>query len=374
MSVSVALASEKKVETEVQEVTITLQEEQNNFISPESCNDANSRTNTERIQNVENCFGSSGQPLRHPGRVLVGEGVLTKMCRKKAKPRQVFLFNDLLVYGNILIPKKKYIKQNIIRLEKVCLENLEDTPELENAWVIRTPTKSFVVFAASKTEKQQWMSHINTCINELLKKTGGIPSKEHAAVWVPDNDAGKCMVCKETKFSLLNRRHHCRKCGCVVCANCSQHKFMLPAQSSKPLRVCNCCYQSLSMGKGEIDVSTEQAAGNAEHASRDMRDADTSDDSEEDEDNDIEQPTTEINDEKPTFYNGDETKKEDQKADKPEVEASPVVNEPSKLKIEVEVPPAFPTSAPPTEEVKTKEESVEEKMDQMKITPESNQD
>ena len=42
-----------------------------------------------------------------PGRVLVGEGVLTKMCRKKPKARQFFLFNDILVYGNILIQKKK---------------------------------------------------------------------------------------------------------------------------------------------------------------------------------------------------------------------------------------------------------------------------
>lgn len=66
-------------------------------------------------------FLSIKQSLRAPGRVLVGEGVLTKMCRKKPKPRQVFLFNDILVYGNILIPKKKYIKQHIIPLEKVWL-------------------------------------------------------------------------------------------------------------------------------------------------------------------------------------------------------------------------------------------------------------
>ena len=39
--------------------------------------------------------------------MLVGEGVLTKMCRKKPKPRQFFLFNDVLVYGNIVINKKK---------------------------------------------------------------------------------------------------------------------------------------------------------------------------------------------------------------------------------------------------------------------------
>ena len=31
--------------------------------------------NARRIQGVENCFGSSGQPLVVPGRVLVGEGL-----------------------------------------------------------------------------------------------------------------------------------------------------------------------------------------------------------------------------------------------------------------------------------------------------------
>lgn len=56
---------------------------------------------------VESCFGTAGQPLSEPGRVLVGEGVLTKMCRKKPKPRQFFLFNDILVYGNIVLNKKK---------------------------------------------------------------------------------------------------------------------------------------------------------------------------------------------------------------------------------------------------------------------------
>jgi len=49
------------------------------------------------------------QPLAIPNRVLVGEGVLTKMCRKKPKPRQFFLFNDILVYGNIVMSKKKVL-------------------------------------------------------------------------------------------------------------------------------------------------------------------------------------------------------------------------------------------------------------------------
>lgn len=48
------------------------------------------------------------------------------MCRKRPKARQFFLFNDILVYGNIVIGKKKYNKQHIIPLEEVQLQGLED--------------------------------------------------------------------------------------------------------------------------------------------------------------------------------------------------------------------------------------------------------
>merc|ERR1711973_472461 len=87
---------------------------------------ANTEVNTRRVRNVENCFGASGQPLLVQSRVLVGEGVLTKLCRKKPKPRQFFLFNDVLVYGNIVINKKKYNKQHIIPLEEIKLVSLDD--------------------------------------------------------------------------------------------------------------------------------------------------------------------------------------------------------------------------------------------------------
>ena len=98
----------------------------------------NSEANARRIALVESCFGSAGQPLSVPGRVLVGEGILTKACRKKLKPRQFFLFNDLLVYGNIIISKKKYNKQHIIPLEEVKLQSLDDDGQFRNGWVINT--------------------------------------------------------------------------------------------------------------------------------------------------------------------------------------------------------------------------------------------
>jgi hypothetical protein len=41
------------------------------------------------------------------GRALVGEGILMKVCRKKPKQRAFFLFNDILVYGRVVINGRK---------------------------------------------------------------------------------------------------------------------------------------------------------------------------------------------------------------------------------------------------------------------------
>lgn len=221
----------------------------------------NSEANNRRIAMVEACFGSSGQPLAVPGRVLVGEGVLTKMCRKKPKSRQFFLFNDILVYGNIVINKKKYNRQHLIPLEQVKLEILEDDGQFRNGWNIRTASKSFAVYAATPTEKKEWMAHINKCIDDLLRKSGKKAVADHAAVWVPDGEANICMHCNKTQFTLLNRRHHCRKCGAVVCGPCSAKRFLLPSQSSKPLRVCTHCYTALvdqAKNSGNMDNSKDK--------------------------------------------------------------------------------------------------------------------
>lgn len=223
----------------------------------------NSEANTRRIAMVESCFGSSGEPLAIPGRVLVGEGVLTKMCRKRPKSRQFFLFNDILVYGNIVIGKKKYNKQHIMPLEEVQLEPIDDNGQFRNGWLIRTTTKSFVVYAATSTEKQEWMAHINKCVEDLLRKSGKKPVENHAAVWVPDNEASICMHCKKTQFTMIVRRHHCRNCGAVVCGPCSSKKFLLPQQSSKSVRVCLKCYDNLSKSKAQEEHMKDGQGANS---------------------------------------------------------------------------------------------------------------
>ena len=52
---------------------------------------------------------------------------------------------------------------------------------MKNGWIIKTPEKSFAVYAATPTEKKEWMSHIERCVTDLLEK---------GSLWSKDGPAG----------------------------------------------------------------------------------------------------------------------------------------------------------------------------------------
>jgi hypothetical protein len=47
--------------------------------------------------------------------------------------------------------------------------------------------------------------------------------------WQPDSEVTNCPICG-VQFSFWYRKHHCRKCGRVVCASCSPHRITIPRQ------------------------------------------------------------------------------------------------------------------------------------------------
>merc|ERR1719198_1303802 len=66
----------------------------------------------------------------------------------------------------------------------------------------------------------------------------------------------------ETKFTMTNRRHHCRNCGKVCCGACSNVKAVL--NQDKPERVCNQCHAKLG-GKTPTDVPVLGKASTETH-------------------------------------------------------------------------------------------------------------
>ncbi|XP_008482447.1 uncharacterized serine-rich protein C215.13, partial [Diaphorina citri] len=62
-------------------------------------------------------------------------------------------------------------------------------------------------------------------------------------LWIPDHAVNRCMMC-DSQFWLGRRKHHCRSCGKIFCADCSENVVALPCeQLYEPVRVCTKCYQ-----------------------------------------------------------------------------------------------------------------------------------
>ncbi|KAI1259283.1 FYVE zinc finger-domain-containing protein [Xylariaceae sp. FL1019] len=47
--------------------------------------------------------------------------------------------------------------------------------------------------------------------------------------WQPDQAVANCPICN-VQFGMITRKHHCRKCGRVVCGQCSPHRICIPHQ------------------------------------------------------------------------------------------------------------------------------------------------
>ncbi|XP_047499794.1 zinc finger FYVE domain-containing protein 9-like isoform X5 [Penaeus chinensis] len=76
---------------------------------------------------------------------------------------------------------------------------------------------------------------------------GGMVVGHYAPFWIPDEDAPYCQECGQ-KFTVIRRRHHCRACGRVLCAQCCHDKAPLPYMEYKEARVCGSCLQLIQAG------------------------------------------------------------------------------------------------------------------------------
>ncbi|XP_068606287.1 pleckstrin homology domain-containing family F member 2-like [Brachionichthys hirsutus] len=200
------------------------------------------KQNSERIKAVERSFGASGKSLSRPGRFLVGQGCLKKQGRRKPETKVFFLFNDVLVYGSIVLSGRLHKKLTVIPLEDIQMDYMEDNAELTKQWLIRTPRKSFFVSAQSQEEKEAWIEHISLCKEKLLLQGGSLQNPAFAVAFIPDQVAHKCLRCFSI-FTATKRRHHCRKCGFLVCNACSKKRMLIKhMHATKKLRVCRICY------------------------------------------------------------------------------------------------------------------------------------
>ncbi|XP_058455879.1 myotubularin-related protein 3 isoform X2 [Malaya genurostris] len=76
-----------------------------------------------------------------------------------------------------------------------------------------------------------------------------------SVLWVPDHAVSRCTTC-QIEFWLGRRKHHCRSCGQIFCADCSEYWAPLPDEKLfQPVRLCGPCYQNVG---GKISNSSLQ--------------------------------------------------------------------------------------------------------------------
>lgn len=214
--------------------------------------------NRQKVLQIQNSFMASSifaseVKIVEPSRVFIKEGSLLKICRKARKMRHFFLFNDILIYADLMPLQEKYIFHLQIELSKLRLQDVPDSggrDPITNAFQMINQKKSFIVIAKSKEEKYEWMGAIMSAIDEEVRRKQTLNRKQdntdasgfvfEAPLWVQDKDATHCFKCHD-EFTFVNRRHHCRSCGNVVCGDCSSRKLPLPGWSD-PQRVCVNCY------------------------------------------------------------------------------------------------------------------------------------
>lgn len=79
------------------------------------------------------------------------------------------------------------------------------------------------------------------------------PGRCAADHWVKDEGGDSCSGCS-VRFSLTERRHHCRNCGQLFCQKCSRFQSEIKRlKISSPVRVCQNCYYSLQHERGADD-------------------------------------------------------------------------------------------------------------------------
>ncbi|NWZ53121.1 FGD2 protein, partial [Haliaeetus albicilla] len=97
--------------------------------------------------------------------------------------------------------------------------------------------------------KEKRSETFKTAAHGLETGTPALKTEElgrRAPQWVRDNLVTMCMRCKEPFNAIMRRRHHCRACGYVVCARCSDYKAELQYDGNRLNRVCQECYVFLT--------------------------------------------------------------------------------------------------------------------------------
>uniref|UniRef100_A0A8C3U147 FYVE, RhoGEF and PH domain containing 3 n=1 Tax=Catharus ustulatus TaxID=91951 RepID=A0A8C3U147_CATUS len=200
------------------------------------------------------------EDIVNPANELIKEGHIQKLSAKNgtAQDRYLFLFNSMVLY---CVPKLRLIGQKFSVREKMDIAGLQvqeiAKQNVAHTFSITGKKRSLELQARTEEEKREWIHVIQATIekhkqnSETFRAFNSSFSQEEEADPSPlgprrgkrDKEKQSCKSCSESFNSITKRRHHCKQCGAVICAKCSEFKPL--ADNSRHNRVCKECFLQL---------------------------------------------------------------------------------------------------------------------------------
>jgi len=246
----------------------------------------------EVLRKIKNNLTDVDFEIVEVGRELLKEGKMTKISARSGEKqdRYLYLFNDYLV---CCAPLNRLNKKYRVTA-KLDLEGMQVKKEIRSSvnpnavaynytFCICGLQRTMEFQASNDEDKNTWVDAISGAMNEQMERkstfkqrSGSINSDStpslpvqsptstlerqniisltddlvaetdlgiRAPRWIKDNEVSMCMGCSKQFNAIRRRRHHCRACGRVVCAECSDHKQLLKYDPVKPQRVCDKCHE-----------------------------------------------------------------------------------------------------------------------------------
>jgi hypothetical protein len=195
------------------------------------------------------------QSLANTTRRFIKEDDMTKICRKYKKVYRFWLFSDYIMYATQNGSSETFQFNRAMDIRMVTA--MAHAGKEKNAIEMNSSEKSFVVIAASKNMQAEWLSKIAAAKEECLAKNPleDIPQSTAAPIWIPDNQKTTCTIC-DMPFGVSRWRHHCRKCGMLVCGQHSkQTQILRYIHKSERQRVCDRCAKTDPDYRPQLDES-----------------------------------------------------------------------------------------------------------------------
>eukprot|EP01102_Stenamoeba_stenopodia_P021296 TRINITY_DN854_c0_g2_i3.p1 TRINITY_DN854_c0_g2~~TRINITY_DN854_c0_g2_i3.p1 ORF type:complete len:157 (-),score=24.02 TRINITY_DN854_c0_g2_i3:89-559(-) len=126
-------------------------------------------------RNVDGCEIS----LIAPSRTFVREGNMkVAVGREKPQPRQVYLFNDMILIARARTSSSKdkkktstmYYCRAQFLLQQAKLVNVSDTKNIQHAFELHCSGKVAVLVCSDEQEKNAWLKEIKLIMKEFQKK------------------------------------------------------------------------------------------------------------------------------------------------------------------------------------------------------------